>query len=579
MGAQSKDVLITDVLVIGGGAAACMAAISAKNEGMDILLLDKGQLGKSGCSPNAHGGMALYHKHASDNWKIHFEDTLMSGGFLNDQKVVQTLCQEGFQFINALERFGSLFDRDEDGSFSVRQFGGHRYKRSVFSGDETGHEMMSGLKREVARLGIVTLNEVMVTKLIVTDGRVCGAIGWDIGWGRFLEVRARAVILGTADGSGIWPSASERQRGDGYCLALDAGAELADLEFVQYHPTHAWWPYGVRGSVSESFRSEGGYLLNSENERFMLRYDPEQKELATRDKVSVCIYREILAGRGAPHGGIYASVTHLDPEHVERRLRVIFRKYMSYGFDVRKQAIEIKPRPHYQCGGVVTNERAETRVPGLFAAGAVTAGVHGANRLGSNALVDILVFGQIAGRNAAEYVRKNGGNLSTPAFDKVETEIKRICDIADRTPRNPVRVPTVRRKHYEMMDRYVGVLRTKEGLETMLEEIERCFREDLSELMVQDKCRLYNFELRDALEMNFRLIVELLSTRAALMRTESRGSHFRDDYPERNDANWLKNIVFRRENGEIVSEIREVKMPILKISDLPDYASMNSPWH
>jgi fumarate reductase (CoM/CoB) subunit A len=579
MGAQSKDVLITDVLVIGGGAAACMAAISAKNEGMDILLLDKGQLGKSGCSPNAHGGMALYHKHASDNWKIHFEDTLMSGGFLNDQKVVQTLCQEGFQFINTLERFGSLFDRDEDGSFSVRQFGGHRYKRSVFSGDETGHEMMSGLKREVARLGIVTLNEVMVTKLIVTDGRVCGAIGWDIGHGGFLEVRARAVILGTADGSGIWPSASERQRGDGYCLALDAGAELADLEFVQYHPTHAWWPYGVRGSVSESFRSEGGYLLNSENERFMLRYDPEQKELATRDKVSVCIYREILAGRGAPHGGIYASVTHLDPEHVERRLRVIFRKYMSYGFDVRKQAIEIKPRPHYQCGGVVTNERAETRVPGLFAAGAVTAGVHGANRLGSNALVDILVFGQIAGRNAAEYVRKNGGNLSPPAFDKIETEIKRICDIADRTARNPVRVPAVRRKHYELMDRYVGVLRTKEGLETMLEEIERCYREDMSELMVQDKCRLYNFELRDALEMNFRLTVELLSTRAALMRTESRGSHFRDDYPKRNDANWLKNIVFRRESGEIVSELREVKMPILKISDLPDYASMNSPWH
>jgi fumarate reductase (CoM/CoB) subunit A len=578
MSKQPKEVLETDVLVIGGGAAACMAAISAKSEGMTVLVLDKGQLGKSGCSPNAHGGMAIYHKHESDNWQVHFEDTLMSGGFLNNQNVVQTLCQEGFQFVNALEKFGSLFDRDEDGSFSVRQFGGHRYKRSVFSGDETGHEMMSGLKREVARLGIVTLNEIMVTKLIFADGRVCGAIGWDIGRGSFLEIKARSVILGTADGSGIWPSASERQRGDGYCLALGAGAELADLEFVQYHPTHAWWPYGVRGSVSESFRSEGGYLLNSENERFMLRYDPEQKELATRDKVSVCIYREILAGRGAPHGGIYASVTHLDPKYVEKRLRVIFRKYMSYGFDVRKQAIEIKPRPHYQCGGVVTNERAETLVPGLFAAGAVTAGVHGANRLGSNALVDILVFGQIAGRNAADYVRRNGSKISTPS-DEVEAEIDRIRGIAERIPSHPIRIPALRRKHYEMMDRYVGVLRTEDGLKVMLQEIERCQREDLSNLVVQDKCRLYNYELRDALEMYFRLTVEHLSTRAALMRNESRGSHFRDDYPTRNDAEWLKNIVFRLENGEIVSEMREVAMPILKISDLPSYASMDSPWH
>ena len=573
-----NQAILTDILVIGGGAAACMAAISAKNEGADVLMLDKGQLGKSGCSPNAHGGMAIYHKDPSDSWKVHFEDTLMSGGFLNDQRVVRTLCQEGYQFVNLLERFGSLFDRESDGSYSVRQFGGHRYKRSVFSGDETGHEMMSGLKREVARLGILFLNEVMVTKLLVEQGRVCGAVAWDIGKGIFLEIRAQAVILGTADGSGIWPSASERQRGDGYVIALEAGAELADLEFIQYHPTHAWWPFGVRGSVSESFRSEGGYLLNSENERFMLRYDPENKELATRDKVSVCIYREILAGRGAKHGGMYASVTHLDPQHVENRLRVIFRKYMSYGYDIRKQAIEIKPRPHYQCGGVVANERSETKVPGLFAAGAVTAGVHGANRLGSNALVDILVFGRIAGRNAAEYVRTNGKIDRIPC-DQITAEMDRIRGIVERSPRNPVWVSAIRRKHYEMIDRYVGVLRSEHGLKTMLEEIERCRGEDLPNLTIKDKSRRCNYELKDALDMHFRLSVELLSTQAALKRTESRGSHFRDDHPKRDDSKWLKNIVFYRTSDGVNMGFRNVDMPILKISELPEYASSDSPWH
>lgn len=578
MNGQPDDVLHTDVLAIGGGAAGCMAAISARNEGANVLVLDKGQLGKSGCSPNAHGGMAVYHKDQSDNWKVHFQDTLMSGGFLNNQRVVQTLCKEGFQFVKLLEKFGALFDRDGDGSYSVRQFGGHRYKRSVFSGDETGHEMMNGLKREVARLDIPTLNEMMVTKLLTVDGSVCGAVALGLGQGKFVEIRAKSVVLGTADGGGIWPSASERQRGDGYCVALDAGAELADLEFVQYHPTHAWWPYGVRGSVSESFRSEGGYLLNSEGDRFMLRYDPEQKELATRDKVSVCIYREILAGRGATHGGIYASVTHLDPERVEKRLRVIFRKYMSYGFDIRKQAIEVRPRPHYLCGGVVTNERAETKVPGLFAAGAVTAGVHGANRLGSNALVDILVFGNIAGRNAAIFAGTNG-NKNTNNRQQVSEEIRRIQDISERSHSRPVWVAPLRRKHYEMMDKYVGVLRTEEGLKLMLDEIERCTRDDLPNLTVRDRCRCYNFELRDALEMHLRLSIESMSTRAALMRTESRGSHFRDDFPKRNDRQWLKNIVFYRDNDQIVSEIRDVEMPIMKIDELPAYATMDSPWH
>jgi len=532
----------TDVLVVGGGAAACMAAISAKNEGAKVLMLDKGQVGKSGCSPNAHG-------------------------------------QEGQKFGRILERFGSIFSRDDDGTFSVRQFGGHRHKRSIFCGDETGHEMMGGLKRELYRLDIPLKDEVMVTKLLTDEGEVTGAVGWDLATGRFYEVHASAVILATADASGIWPSASERQRGDGVCLAFEAGAELTDMECIQYHPTHAWWPYGVRGSVSESFRSEGGHLLNSEGERFMERYDPEKKELATRDKVSVCIYKEILAGRGAPHKGIFATVAHLDAEYIERRLPVILKKYMNFGYDIRQQAIEIRPRPHYLCGGVMIDAKSETKVPRLFAAGAITAGVHGANRLGSNALVDILVFGDIAGRFAAKRSRKTPSSQDDIAH-QVREEVKRVENFFSKSgKRYPVTVPPLRRKHVKMMDRHVGVMRNEEGLKTMLEEIERAKKEDLPNLIVKDTSRTYNYGLRDALEVPFRLSIEEMATRAALTRTESRGSHYRDDFPERNDKEWLKNIVFSWNGEELLTEMRDIKQSVILIDDLPDYAGSTSPWH
>lgn len=576
---ENYEVIKTDVLIVGGGAAACMAAISANNEGVDVLILDKGQLGKSGCSPNAHGGMAVYHKDEKDSWKVHLEDTLMSGGFLNHQELVKILCQESEKFAQILESFGSIFNRDEDGTYSVRQFGGHRYRRTIFSGDETGHEMMNGLKREIYRQGIPFKDEVMITKLLVEDGEVVGAVGWDMSKGRFYEIQSSAVVLATADGAGIWPSASERQRGDGLYLSFQAGAELSDLEFIQYHPTHAWWPYGVRGSVSESFRSEGGYLLNSKGERFMEHYDPKQKELATRDKVSVCIYKEIMAGRAAPHGGIFASVTHLDPDHVVKRLPIIFRKYMSFGFDIRKQPIEVRPRPHYLNGGIVINSKGETKVPRLFAAGAVTAGVHGANRLGSNALVDILVFGDIAGRNAALKSKEKVVSRSG-VEQQMEEELKRVGALCSESGKQrPITVPSLRRKHCEMMDANMGVMRTEEGMKTMLKEIERAKDEELPSLLVRDKSRLYNYELRDALEVPFRLSLEEMSTLGALKRTESRGSHYREDFPKRNDDEWLKNIVFYRKDGEMTMEVRDVIQSQIRLEDLPEYFASDSPWH
>jgi fumarate reductase (CoM/CoB) subunit A len=574
------ETLSADVVAVGGGAAACMAAIAAHQAGARSLIVDKGQLGKSGCSPNAHGGMAIYHKDPADSWFVHLEDTLMSGGFLNDQELVRVLCTEGRPFLDRLESFGCLFDRDEDGRPSVRPFGGHRYRRTVFSGDETGHEMMNGLKREVLRRGIPFLDEHMAVKILRDDSRVVGVLVWNIAAGSFLYIKTPAVVLGTADAAGIWPSASERQRGDGLHLALDVGAELADMEFIQYHPTHAWWPYGVRGSVSESFRGEGGWLLNSEGERFMERYDPKQKELATRDKVSVCIIREIRAGRGAPHGGIYVSVAHLSEEHVKRRLRLIHRKFMSYGYDITKEPIEVRPRPHYHCGGVVINGRAETAVAGLYAAGAVTAGVHGANRLGSNALVDILVFGDIAGRNAAAYGKAASG---VPVLESKSRDVLAWIRGLFQSSKTDRCIPNgpLRRKHIEMMDQHMGIVRDEPGMRHTLEEIERAKYEDLSRLRVFDSSRVYNYELRDVLEMFYRVEVEEMATRAALDRAESRGTHYREDYPERRDDMWLYNIIFRRdsETSELRSEKRPVDQSIIRLEALKDYAAQTSPWH
>jgi fumarate reductase (CoM/CoB) subunit A len=361
-------------------------------------------------------------------------------------------------------------------------------------------------------------------------------------------------------------------------MALDAGAELADMEFIQYHPTHAWWPYGVRGSVSESFRSEGGYLLNSEGERFMQRYDPERMELATRDMVSVAIYKEIRAGRGSKHRGIYATVAHLPPQQIEERLRVIFRKYMSYGYDIRKQPIEVRPRPHYHCGGVRINTRCETTVPGLYAAGAVTAGVHGANRLGSNSLTDILVFGEIAGRHAAERAHTLGGHIPENA-GLVAKEIQRLAGLTDASLPKPLSTAPLRRKHIEMMDEHMGVLRHDEGMKTMLAEIQRTKREDLPRLRVKDDSRRYNFEIMDALEMFLRVEIEEMATQAALMRTESRGTHYREDYPERNDRDWLKNVVFTKRDGELCYEVRDVALTVTNPEEFPEYAAGKSPWH
>lgn len=573
-----KEIVDCDVLVVGGGGAAAMAAISARENGAHVVMADKGQLGKSGCTPNAHGGMAVGHLHPEDSWKVHFEDTLYSGGFLNDQRLVEILCKESLRFIPKLETFGAIFDRDQDGKYRLRTFGGHSKPRSVFSGDATGHELMTSLKRELLRRDIPIFNEMMILRILVDEGRVTGAVGLDKGNSNLYLFKSPAIVLATGGGVGCWPAAAERQMGDGYMMAIRAGAELVDMEFVQYHPTHTWWPYGVRGSVSESVRSEGGQLTNSRGERFMKKYSPKRLELSTRDFISICEYREITEGRGSPHQGIFLSVTHLPPEVVENRLRTVFNKYLVYGYDIRKQPMEIRFRPHYSNGGILVDERMESRISGLFAAGEAAGGVHGGNRLGSNSLIDLVVFGEISGKEAAVKALQQR-HLGKINWDDIEEEALRIERLIYSRPKDGIRPMPIRRSHTEMMDLYIGVSRNESGMKKMMGELENMKGKLLPRLYVADQSRRYNYELIDALELFVRADIEELTIRGGLMRKESRATHYREDYPKMDNREWLKNIVFYMENREFKYRFKRINKTIMDPEKIPEFFDSGFPWH
>jgi fumarate reductase (CoM/CoB) subunit A len=574
-----KEIVDVDVLVVGGGGAAGFAAITSRENKARVAMADKGQLGKSGCTPNAHGGMAVGHLHPEDSWKVHFEDTMYSGGFLNDQRLVEILCKESLRFIPRLETFGAIFDRDQDGNYRLRTFGGHSKPRSVYSGDATGHELMTSLKREVMRRDIPIFNEMMILRILVDEGRVTGAVGLDKATSNLYLFKTPTIIVATGGGVGCWPAAAERQMGDGYSMALRAGAELVDMEFVQYHPTHTWYPYGVRGSVSESVRSEGGQLTNSRGERFMERYSPKRMELSTRDFISICEYREIMEGRASKHQGIYLSVTHLPPEVIENRLRTVFNKYLVYGYDIRKEPMEIRFRPHYSNGGVLVDERMESRVVGLFAAGEAAGGVHGGNRLGSNSLIDLVVFGEIAGKEAAHKAVQQGhaGKIN---WDAVREESEGIERLVNGKPRDGIRAMSIRRPHTEMMDLHMGVSRNESGMKKIIEEVEKLKGDILPRrLYVADKSRRYNYELVDALEISVRADIEEVTTRGALMRTESRATHYREDYPKMNNREWLRNIVFSMENGEVKHRFKPVDKSVIDPQKIADFFESDFPWH
>lgn len=548
---MEKEIYQCDILVIGSGGAGCKAAIEARKHNLDVIIVSKGLSFKSGCTTLAEGGYnaAFGFVDEEDSIEAHFKDTLKGGAYLNDPELVQILVEEAPERLEELESYGAMFDRQESGKLNQRPFGGQTFRRTCFQGDRTGHEMMTALKEEVIRCGIKTIEEVIITSLITdkTDGRVLGACGLSLKNTDFLIFQAKSTILASGGAGWMYPVTSNamQKTGDGFALAYQVGADLLDMEQVQFHPTGMLYPESRRGVlITEAVRGEGGRLFNSKGERFMKKYD-KRGELATRDVVARAIYREIIEGRGTENGGVYLDVTHLPPELIEDKLETMLQQFRDVGVDIRKEPMEVAPTAHHFMGGARINEHGETTVKNLYAAGEVTGGIHGANRLGGNALADTQVFGKRAGETAAQNALKDGSKLDSKIIEnQAADEFARIQSLFKDGKYHPFEI---KKELQEIMWNNVAIIRNADGLKTAIGRIKE-LQGMLLDVKIPD-IGVYNKDIQDALEAEKLLEVALLTTKSALIREESRGAHYREDYPEKKDE-WKKSIVLNRD-GEL----------------------------
>ncbi len=577
-----------DVVVIGAGGAGLRAAIeaSAPPQKAKVALVCKSLLGKAH-TVMAEGGAAaaLGNVMGEDNWRVHFRDTMRGGKMHNDWRMAQIHAQEAPDRIRELEAWGALFDRTEDGRISQRPFGGHTYSRLAHVGDRTGLEMIRVLQDKAVHSGLDVHMECTIVKLFVVDGRAAGALGYFRETGRFVLFGAPAIVLATGGIGKAWQitSNSWEYTGDGHALAYDAGAELIDMEFVQFHPTGMVWPPGVRGIlVTEGVRGEGGVLRNSAGERFMFRYMPEMfkgdfaeteaeadawvkgdrkknrrpPELLTRDVVSKAITKEIAEGRGSPHGGVFLDIaSKQSPEYIKQKLPSMYHQFKELAqVDITKDAMEIGPTTHYVMGGVkVDAETQESTVPGLFAAGEVGGGMHGANRLGGNSLSDLLVFGRRAGLHAAEVGKKRGAPPAVPDADVERAMREALAPFEKSDGENPFAVQSALQA---AMQRHAGITRDKAGLETALAELEKL--KARARRVGITGSREYNPGWHTAIDLRSLFIVSEATARAALARTESRGGHTRTDYPDSDDKQAREQIVIKKD-GDRMAVRREAQ--------------------
>lgn len=590
-----------DVLVVGAGGAGLRAAIEASASGVRVGVVTKSLLGKAH-TVMAEGGIAaaLANVDERDNWKVHFADTMRGGQYLNDWRMVELHAKEAPDRVRELEAWGALFDRTTDGRILQRNFGGHRYPRLAHVGDRTGLEMIRTLQDHGIHLGMEVHMECTVLTLLKSGGRIAGAFGYERERGRFLLFRSKAVVLATGGIGRAYKitSNSWEYTGDGHALAYNAGASLMDMEFVQFHPTGMIWPPSVRGIlVTEGVRGEGGVLKNSAGRRFMFDDIPENyrpqtadsedegwrytqgdknarrpPELLTRDHVARCIMREVREGRGSPHGGVYLDIAWIKQrvpkgaEHIKRKLPSMYHQFKQLAdIDITQEPMEVGPTTHYMMGGVrVHPETQMSDVPGLFAAGECAAGLHGANRLGGNSLSDLLVFGKRAGECAATFAKENAAlAVDTDEIDEAAREAIRPFENQGERPYQ------VQQDLQEMMQDLVGIVRRDEEMRRALEQI--CALRKRAEAASVSGNREYNNGWHTALDLRNLLTTSEIITRAAIERKESRGAHFRDDYPVKDDASGRCNIVIRRlASGEMEvtrEPLRELRPDLSKIID------------
>ncbi|MEO6969701.1 MAG: fumarate reductase/succinate dehydrogenase flavoprotein subunit [Chthoniobacterales bacterium] len=591
-----------DVLVIGTGGAGLRAAIEASAAGVSVGMVSKCLLGKAH-TVMAEGGIAaaLANVDDRDNWKVHFADTMRGGQYVNDWRMAELHAREAPDRVRELEAWGAVFDRTKDGRILQRNFGGHKYPRLAHVGDRTGLEMIRTLQDHGIHRGIDVHMEVCVLDLLKDGARVCGAFGYDRERGRFRIFRAKAIILATGGIGKAYKITSNSWdcTGDGHSLAYHAGAELIDMEYIQFHPTGMVWPPSVRGMlVTEGVRGEGGILTNKDGERFMFGFIPDNykaqtadneeegwrytqgdknarrpPELLTRDHVARCIVREIKEGRGTPHGGVFLDISWIKKrlpnaeEHIRRKLPSMYHQFKQLGdIDITREAMEVGPTTHYIMGGVrVDADTQMSTVPGLFAAGECAAGINGANRLGGNSLSDLLVFGKRAGEFAAKFAMENSlGGVDPAATKGLAQEALRPFEHEDGE--NPY---LVQRELQEVMQHNVGIVREEKEMEAALEHL-KMFWERAGKVGVTGT-RDFNPGWHTALDLKNLLTVSEAITRAALERKESRGAQFREDYPEKS-AEFAKvnTIVWKTADGgmqirrDAIPELREDLKQVIK---------------
>jgi succinate dehydrogenase / fumarate reductase flavoprotein subunit len=569
-----------DVLVIGAGGAGLRAAIAASAAGVRVGLVCKSLLGKAH-TVMAEGGVAaaLANVDDRDNWKVHFADTMRGGQYINNWRMAELHAKEAPDRVRELEAWGALFDRTEDGRILQRNFGGHKYPRLAHVGDRTGLEMIRTLQDHSIHQGIDVHMECTILQLFTDGGRVAGAMGYDRERGRFRLFRAKGVVLATGGIGRAYSitSNSWEYTGDGHALAYHAGAALQDMEFVQFHPTGMIWPPSVRGIlVTEGVRGEGGVLLNRQGKRFMFDDIPENyrrqtadneeegwrytqgdknarrpPELLTRDHVARCILREVREGRGSPHGGVFLDISWIKRKlpdarkHIIRKLPSMYHQFKQLAdIDITTTPMEVGPTTHYIMGGIrVDGDSQSSTLPGLYAAGECAAGLHGANRLGGNSLSDLLVFGKRAGEFAASFARDH----RLAEIDVAEVDDAVRCALApfERGASGDGSGPyQLQQELQTMMQELVGIVRTEAQMKQALKGIDR-LKERAKRLGVTGN-REYNPGWHTGLDLANLLTVSEAITRAAIERKESRGGHFRDDYPEKDAQGGSFNVVIRK---------------------------------